>query len=67
MKIFVFKTNLQNEYQKKIIAPAINNIKGMRRWSVDFENNILRIEGFGLKPQNIEAGIIEAGFECELI
>lgn len=69
MKIIVFKTNLRNEYQKEMIAPVILQIKGVTRWSIDFDNKdkVLRIEGHGLMAAQIAAGIIEAGFECETL
>ena len=67
MKIFVFKTNIKNDYQKEMVAPIINQIKGINRWSVNLEdkNRALRIEGHGLKSQQIEEMISKAGFECE--
>ena len=67
MKIFVFKTNLKNDYQKEMIAPVIKQIKGVTRWTVDFEdkNKVLRIEGHGLNSKHIQSEITNAGFECE--
>lgn len=69
MKIVVYKTNLKNEYQKEMITPVIEQIKGITRWSIDFEDKdkVLRIEGHGLKSKQIEADIIKAGFECEIL
>lgn len=67
MKIFVFKTNIKNDFQKEMVAPVINQIKGINRWSFDLEdkNKVLKIEGHGLKSEQIEAMISKAGFECE--
>ncbi|OFY84677.1 MAG: hypothetical protein A3F72_16040 [Bacteroidetes bacterium RIFCSPLOWO2_12_FULL_35_15] len=67
MKIFLFKTDVKNDYQKKMVAPVINQIKGINRWSFDLEdkNKVLRVEGHGLKPQQIEEMISNAGFKCE--
>lgn len=67
MKIFVFKTNLKNEYQKEMITPAIKQIQGIKKWNVDFDdkNKALRIEGHGLNAKYIESVVRSAGFECE--
>jgi copper chaperone CopZ len=67
MKIFVFKTNLKNEYQKEMITPAIKQIHGITKWNVDFDdkNRALRIEGHGLNSKHIESVVRTAGFECE--
>ena len=69
MKAIVFKTNLQNDYQKQMLAPVISRMKGVARWSVDFmdKNKTLRIEGHGLKPQKIQEDITNAGFECKMM
>ncbi|WKZ74563.1 MAG: hypothetical protein QY303_10455 [Vicingaceae bacterium] len=69
MKVIVYKTNIKNEYQKEMIAPVIGKIKGITEWSIDFEDKdkVLRIEGYSLNPKHIEAVIIKAGFECEIL
>lgn len=67
MKTFAFKTNVRNDYQVLMVSPVINQIRGIQKWSIDFndKNKVLKVEGYGLNSSKITEQIIEAGFDCE--
>ena len=69
MKIFLFKTNITKESDKKIIGQALQQYRGVKKWSIDFEtkNKLLRIDGYGVSPEKIIDAILKVGFQCKLL
>ena len=46
MEVYVFRTGAAKEEDVKKVAPLLNSIKGVHRWTIDLEDpeNILRVE-----------------------
>jgi hypothetical protein len=67
MKILVFKTNLKYKKNVKEVMPHLNEIKGIRKWNVDFHDRdkILRIVSTDLSPRLVEDTLRNAGYVCE--
>ena len=69
VKIFLFKTNIQKESDKKLIRQALLQYKGIKKWGIDFEskNKVMRIEGYGVTTEKIIEVITKAGFHCKVL
>jgi ethanolamine utilization protein EutQ (cupin superfamily) len=61
----VYRTNVTTEDQLWRVAPALDEVSGMLRWTLDLDDcdKVLRIEG-NVKA-NISALLKDRGFECE--
>jgi len=53
--VHVFETDINNREGIEAIAPTMNAIDSVIRWSVDTEDvsNVLRVESFDLKSESI--------------
>lgn len=67
MDIFVFRTGVEKQEQIRNIAPQLNSLRGVNKWSFDLEDheNILRIEAVGISPAEIENTLLKANYFCE--
>ena len=67
MEVFVFRTGVAKQEQIQNIAPHLNSLRGVNKWSFDLEDheNILRIEAVGISPAEIERTLLRANYFCE--
>ncbi len=67
MEIMVFRTGVESTEHIANIAPHLNSMKGICRWSFDLEDNenILRIEAAGISPRSIERTLAGMNYYCE--
>lgn len=67
MEILVFRTGVENTEHIDHIAPRLNSIKGIHRWSFDLNDRdkILRIEAAGISPRSIEQTLAGMNYYCE--
>jgi hypothetical protein len=67
MNILVFKTNIRYKKQISAVGRHMNNLEGVIRWNVDFDDvdNILRVEARDLSPRIVEHTLLQAGYVCE--
>ncbi len=67
MEVFVFRTGVEKQEQIKNIAPHLNSLRGVYKWSFDLDDheNILRIEAVGISPDDIETALLRANYFCE--
>ena len=67
MEILVFRTGVESTEHIDNIAPHLNSIKGIYRWSFDLDDNenILRIEAAGISPRSIENTLAGMNYYCE--
>ncbi len=65
-KVLVFKTNVRQEEDLKILKPVFEQQREVLKWSVDMddEDKVLRIETRTLPAKKIESLVLEAGFNC---
>ena len=66
-KVMVFRTNLNSKKDIDRVAPLLDTTHIVLLWSVDTNDidKVLRIEGFSDKPEEINAIIKRAGYQCE--
>ena len=64
--LIVFKTNIQNTEQATKLQ-ALAGLTGITDWSTDLEDcdNILRVQGRGIRSDQIIRLMDELGFSCE--
>lgn len=67
MNIFVYKTDIQNEYDLETLETLLNNHGSIIRWNVDREDidNVLRIESTANNSHELIRAITSAGYQCE--
>ncbi|MEZ4904517.1 MAG: hypothetical protein R2822_23605 [Spirosomataceae bacterium] len=67
--ILIFKTNIKTEEDKHKIAPLLDALLSIRRWTVDCEDCdcVLRIESDNLTEDEIIKLIQQGGFTCEVL
>ena len=67
MEVFVFRTGINNHEHIQTIAPKLNSLNGVYKWSFDLEDheNILRIEAVGISPRSIEDTLSQENYYCE--
>lgn len=65
MKIFEFRTNIKSS-DKEVLKKILNRYKGISKCKIDLndKDNILHVEGYGVKAETIINAINEAGFLC---
>ncbi|HEY3404491.1 MAG TPA: hypothetical protein VGK59_13975 [Ohtaekwangia sp.] len=65
--VLVFKTDIRDEKDLGRVATQLNRQRNILRWNVDQTDidNILRIESYAFRPEDVIALISEAGFRCE--
>lgn len=66
-KFLVFKTNISTDHDLSIAAKILAQVNEILCWSVDRQDidNVLRIEGCGIGPDDIIKIFRDAGFHCE--
>lgn len=67
LQILVFKTSIKTPQDKEKIAPLLDGLPTITRWSVDCEDCdcVLRIEADGVFKGKIMDLVQQAGFECD--
>jgi len=67
MNILVFKTNIRYKKQLRQVQPWLNNIEGLHKWNVDFQDNdkVLRLETSNVSPTKIQSLLNQLGYYCE--
>lgn len=67
MEILVFRTGVADHKQLQNIAPKLNSLRGVHKWSFDLDDHekILRIEAVGISPGEIENTLLSANYFCE--
>ncbi len=68
-EILVFKTSLQTPVEVRFISQMLNDMPGIREWSVDLDDweKILRIETDSVKPHDIVTVLHKAGIHCKVL
>ncbi len=67
MDILIFRTGIESTEHIENIAPHLNSIKEIYRWSFDLEDRekILRVEAAGISPRSIEKTLAGMNYYCE--
>lgn len=67
MKILILKTNVRSLEMKEAIAPTLNQIPQIKKWSIDYQDcdGVLRASVAELCIEELIAIIRQTGFECE--
>lgn len=67
MDILVFRTGVESADHIENIAPFLNSISGIYKWSFDLDDHekILRVEAAGISPRSIEKTLNGMNFYCE--
>lgn len=67
LQILVFKTTIKTPQDKEKLAPFLDRLPTILRWTVDCEDCdcVLRIEADGVSDHEIMALVRMAGFECD--
>lgn len=67
MEILVFRTGVESTEHVENIAPHLNSINGIYKWSFDLDDHekILRIEAAGISPRSIEKTLAGMNYYCE--
>jgi hypothetical protein len=66
MEIFVFKTNIETEYDAKRIGDELRKLTGLQRINFDLKDcdRILRVEAKGTSAFDVESLVQSKGFIC---
>ncbi|GAB3832037.1 copper chaperone [Pontibacter rugosus] len=69
MEIIKFKTNVENQEALSKVAPYLDKVERISKWSLDTESTdkVLSVSGTDLSPQTIESAIEQAGFKAEIL
>ena len=64
--IFIFKTNIQTEFDKLRIKNVLDASQKVLKWNIDMddEDRVLRIVSDSLRPEQIISLLDYVGFEC---
>jgi hypothetical protein len=64
--IFIFKTNIQTEFDKLRIKNVLDASQKVLKWNIDMDDtdHVLRIVSDSLKPEQIISVLDYVGFEC---
>ena len=64
--IFIFKTNIQTEFDKLRIKNVLDASQKVLKWNIDLDDadHVLRIVSDSLSPEQIISVIDYVGFEC---
>lgn len=67
MDILVFRTGIESENHIENIAPHLNSISGIYKWSIDLDDHekILRVEAAGILPGQIVKVLEGMNYNCE--
>ncbi len=66
LQILVFKTTVKTPQDRATLAPFMDTLEQINRWTVDCEDCdcVLRVEADGVSPREIIELVQQAGFEC---
>jgi len=64
--IFIFKTNIQTEFDKIRIKNVLDASQKVLKWNIDMDDadRVLRIVSDSLRPEQIISLLDYVGFEC---
>lgn len=64
--IFIFKTNIQTEFEKLRIKNVLDASQKVLKWNIDMDDadRVLRIVSDSLRPEQIISVLDYVGFEC---
>ena len=64
--IFIFKTNIQTEFDKLRIKNVLDASQKVLKWNIDMDDTdrVLRIVSDSLNPEQIISVLDYVGFEC---
>ncbi len=64
--IFIFKTNIQTEFDKLRIKNVLDASQKVLTWNIDMDDadRVLRVVSDSLKPEQIISVLDYIGFEC---
>ena len=64
--IFIFKTNIQTEFDKLRIKNVLDASQKVLKWNIDMDDadRVLRIVSDSLRPEQIISLLDYVGFEC---
>lgn len=64
--IFIFKTNIQTEFDKLRIKNVLDASQKVLKWNIDMDDSdhVLRIVSDSLSPEQIISVLDYVGFEC---
>lgn len=64
--IFIFKTNIQTEFDKLRIKNVLDASQKVLKWNIDMDDadRVLRIVSDSLRPAQIISLLDYVGFEC---
>ena len=64
--IFIFKTNIQTEFDKLRIKNVLDASLKVLKWNIDMDDadRVLRIVSDSLRPEQIISLLDYVGFEC---
>lgn len=67
MEVYVFRTGVEKEDDVKKVAPHLNSLNGVYKWTFDLEDseNILRVEATGISAAEIERTLALQDCFCE--
>jgi ribosomal protein L20A (L18A) len=67
IKILVFKTNILSKKDVKRLEPVMQELAGVKRWSVDLKDidKVLRIETEELYAQEVIDLLTKVGYFCQ--
>lgn len=67
LQILVFKTTINTPQDKERLAPLLDRLLTINRWTVDCEDCdcVLRVEADGISGREITELVRQAGFECD--
>lgn len=69
MEILKFKTNVESQEALSKIAPLLDKVEKISKWSLDTESSekVLSVSGTDLNPQAIENAIKQAGYKASIL
>ncbi len=67
MNIFVYKTDIEGDYDLETIDELLSNHETIIRWNVDVDDvdKVLRIESTADNAEELAKTVVEAGYLCE--
>jgi len=67
MEILILKTNVRSLEMKEAIAPTLNRIPQIKKWSIDYQDcdGVLCASVEELCAEELIGVIRQTGFECE--
>lgn len=69
MEILKFKTNVESQEALSKVAPHLDKVEKISKWSLDTESSekVLSVSGTDLNPQAIENALKQAGYKADIL